>query len=168
MLTEITAQGRVDAAGKLIGPNGNDMGVVAFTEGPYGTIIRLDVSGLAPGWHGIHLHKVGDCSDGADGFKASGGHVNPDGFAHGLLNPEGNHRADLVNIYAGTDGRVTAELYREGVNLLPSEAAAAENGPFPLLDEDGFAVIIHENEDDHMTQPIGGAGGRVACAALTE
>ena len=37
-----------------------------------------------------------------------------------------------------------------------------------LLDEDGSAVIIHENPDDHITQPIGGAGGRVACGVVKE
>jgi len=35
-----------------------------------------------------------------------------------------------------------------------------------LLDEDGTALIIHENRDDHLTQPIGGAGARVACAVI--
>ncbi|HBX92207.1 MAG TPA: superoxide dismutase, partial [Hyphomonas sp.] len=35
-----------------------------------------------------------------------------------------------------------------------------------LLDEDGSALIIHEAEDDHMTQPIGGAGARVACGVI--
>ncbi|HBS33699.1 MAG TPA: superoxide dismutase family protein, partial [Parvularcula sp.] len=45
-------------------------------------------------------------------------------------------------------------------------AAASENGPYPLLDDDGFAIIIHANPDDHVTQPIGGAGDRVACAAF--
>ena len=29
-----------------------------------------------------------------------------------------------------------------------------------LPEDDGSAVIIHESPDDHMTQPIGGAGGR--------
>ena len=39
---------------------------------------------------------------------------------------------------------------------------------FPLLmDEDGSALIIHEAEDDHISQPIGGAGGRVACAVIS-
>ncbi|HBJ40113.1 MAG TPA: hypothetical protein DDZ20_04910 [Hyphomonas sp.] len=34
------------------------------------------------------------------------------------------------------------------------------------MDEDGSALIIHEAEDDHMTQPIGGAGARVACGVI--
>ena len=35
-----------------------------------------------------------------------------------------------------------------------------------LLDSDGSTVVIHENPDDHVTQPIGGAGGRVVCGII--
>ena len=27
-------------------------------------------------------------------------------------------------------------------------------------------TLIHESSDDHNTQPIGGAGGRIACGVL--
>ena len=39
--------------------------------------------------------------------------------------------------------------------------------PPGLLDEDGSAVVIHANPDDHLTQPIGGAGGRVGCGVIS-
>ncbi len=155
-----------DASADFFGPAGETMGSATFRDGLGGVLIRIEVSGLAPGWHGVHLHMVGDCSDGADGFKASGGHINPDGREHGLLNPNGSHRSDLPNLFADGNGGAKAELFRAGVHLKPSEEAAAMNGPFPLMDDDGFAVIIHESPDDHMTQPIGGAGARVACAAV--
>jgi Cu-Zn family superoxide dismutase len=35
-----------------------------------------------------------------------------------------------------------------------------------LRDGDGSALVIHANPDDHMTQPIGGSGPRVACAVI--
>jgi Cu-Zn family superoxide dismutase len=166
LLTELAPAQWANAAAKIVDTKGADIGNVVFANGPGGVLMRVDVEGLSPGWHGIHLHMVADCSDGAEGFKKSGGHINPDNLEHGLLHPNGAHRADIPNIYAGADGRATAEIYRAGVNLYPSEAGAAENGPFPLMDDDGFAVIIHANADDHMTQPIGGAGDRVACAAV--
>jgi len=34
------------------------------------------------------------------------------------------------------------------------------------LDADGSALWIHASPDDHTSQPIGGAGARVACAAI--
>ncbi|MEM9014682.1 MAG: superoxide dismutase family protein [Pseudomonadota bacterium] len=156
-----------DAAAKFVDTHGHETGHVVLTNAPgAGVLLRLDVQELSEGWHGVHLHQIGDCSDAADGFKASGGHINPDGNAHGLLNPDGRKRANLPNIYAGADGRATAEFFNDTVALFPSEAAAAEVGPHPLLDDDGFAVIIHQNADDHKSQPIGGTGPRVACAAV--
>ncbi len=156
-----------DASANFIGPAGEAMGTAKFRDGLDGVVIRLDMTGLAPGWHGIHLHVAGDCSDSAVGFKASGGHINPDNVEHGLLNPAGAHRADIPNILADENGAVKTEIFRAGVHLRPSEEAAAINGPFPLIDDDGFAVVVHANPDDHLSQPIGGAGDRIACAAIT-
>lgn len=167
MLSELAPAEWADAAARFVAPDGSERGHVVLTNTPgAGVLMRIDLSGLAQGWHGIHLHQVADCSDGADGFMASGGHVDPDNHEHGLLNPAGPERADMPNIYAGADGRATAEIFNDSVALFASEEAAAEAGPYPLIDEDGFAVIIHENADDHQTQPIGGAGARIACAAI--
>ncbi len=157
-----------DAAAGFAARDGSDNGYIVLTNAPgAGVLMRVDLKGLTPGWHGIHLHQIGDCSDGENGFKASGGHIDPDNRDHGLLNPNGPERADIPNIYAGADGRATAEIFNGRVALYPSEEAAAEAGPYPLMDENGFAVVVHANADDHQTQPIGGAGERVACAAVT-
>jgi Cu-Zn family superoxide dismutase len=155
-----------DASAPFVDRAGATVGEASFEDGLGGVILRVKVSGLTPGWHGIHFHEAGDCSDAADGFKASGGHINPDNVEHGLLNPNGAHRADIPNILADANGVAEAEIFRPGIHLAPSEEAAAINGPFPLIDDDGFAVVVHVNPDDHMSQPIGGAGDRVACAAV--
>lgn len=146
-----------DASADFINQQGEKTGEVALTGAPGGVLIRISASGLSEGWHGMHLHQIGDCSDGASGFKASGSHINPEGKEHGLLNPNGYEAADLPNIYAGADGVAAAALFNTKISL-------SDGGP--LLDADGFAVVIHESPDDHMTQPIGGAGARVACAAF--
>lgn len=167
MLEPLAAPGwTVGASAKFIDRDGADAGHAVLTDAPNGgVLLRIDLSGLSQGWHAAHLHKIGDCSDYAEGFKASGGHINPDGLAHGLLNPDGPERADIPNIYAGADGRATAEIFNHMVALQPSEAARAA-GAHPIMDEDGFAIVVHINPDDHLTQPIGGAGPRVACAAV--
>ncbi len=167
LLNTLASQGEIHAQGRFEDVTGQDVGNVVFTKAPGGNLlIRVDVKGLSKGWHGIHLHQVADCSDGANGYKASASHVDPDNNAHGLLNENGSERADISNIYAGSDGRATAEIFRTGVTLHPSEEGFTLDGAYPLFDDDGFAVIIHANRDDHKTQPIGGAGARVACAAI--
>ncbi len=146
-----------DAEADFVNVEGGETGDIALKDAPEGVLIRVSISGLSEGWHGMHLHQVGDCSDGAEGFKASGSHINPEGAEHGLLNPNGYEAADLPNIYAGPDGVAVAAFFNTALSL-------SDGGP--LSDADGFAVVIHENPDDHMTQPIGGAGARVACAAF--
>lgn len=154
------------ASAGLIDAKGAEVGRVVLRSAPTGVVMRIDIEGLAPGWHGVHFHAVGDCSDGEGGFKKAGAHYDPDNHDHGLLKADGAERGDLPNIHAGADGRATAEIFRSGVSLGPSEENAASIGPYPLIDDDGFAVVVHANADDQETQPIGGAGERVACAAV--
>ena len=78
---------------------------------------------------------------------------------HGLRNPEGPDHGDLPNLYAGADGSAQAEFFTVLVSVAGGDLPS-------LLDEDGSAVIIHENPDDHLIQPIGGAGGRIACGII--
>lgn len=148
-----------DVSASFVDVEGAETGDVAFKGTPEGgVLVRISLSGLSEGWHGIHLHQVGDCSDGADGFKASGGHIDPENKEHGLLNPNGPEAADMPNIYAGAGGVAVAEILNPMLSL---------DADGPLADADGFAVVVHVSADDHMTQPIGGAGARAACAAVT-
>jgi len=41
---------------EIKGPTGATMGTATLTEAPSGVLMRLQVSGLTPGWHGIHFH----------------------------------------------------------------------------------------------------------------
>ncbi len=149
----------------VVGRDGRAIGQAHFTEAPTGVLIRLEFSqgALTPGWHGLHLHQRGDCSDAAAGFQASGGHLGMgDGVAHGLRNAAGPEAGDLPNILAGP-GAFGAELFSTLVTLHTAPVA----GRSPLMDSDGAALLVHAFADDHQTQPIGGAGERIACAALT-
>ena len=130
---------------------GEPIGTVVMQQGSGGFLVTVMVEGIEPGPHGIHIHSVGTCMP---DFGASGGHINVDNRQHGLLNPDGPDNGDLPNIYAAADGTVQAELFTTLVD------------PDLLMDDDGSAIVIHENRDDHNTQPIGGAGGRIACGVL--
>jgi len=143
----------------IVGAGGARIGEVAVEGVPTGVLLTLSIGrgGLAPGWHGIHLHAVAECSD-AGAFHRSMGHINPAGRKHGLRNPDGPDNADLPNLHAAADGSAHAQMFNARVTL--------EGGPAALLDADGAALVIHADPDDHASQPIGGAGARVACAAI--
>jgi Cu-Zn family superoxide dismutase len=139
--------------------NGQVIGQVTVAQAPNGVILRVQAKGLPPGWHGMHFHEKGDCSDPA--FKASGGHVhskNP--VVHGMLNAGFNDAGDLPNLYVNADGSATVELYSTLVTLNGTGSRPA------LLGGDGSALVIHANPDDYKSQPIGGAGERIACAPI--
>ena len=139
------------ARGQLVGIDGATIGNFTFTQGNGGLLLYVEAESLTPGGHGIHLHSVGACSP---DFKASAGHIDTVDKPHGLLNPDGVHDGDLPNIYAAADGTAKAEIFTTLVELET------------LLDDDGSAIVIHAQPDDHVSQPIGGAGDRVACGVI--
>jgi len=143
----------------LKGPKGEKLGVATLTEAARGVVVRVEAQGLTPGWHGLHFHEKGDCST-AD-FKSAGAHVHDTTPAvHGFLAALSNDSGDLPNLFAGADGKATADVFTTFVSL-------TTGGTLPgLLDADGSALIIHAKADDYTTQPIGGAGDRVACAVI--
>ena len=139
--------------------DGKDLGTTTLTEAPHGVLLRVQLKGLTPGWHGVHFHEKGDC--GAPDFKSAGAHVHTTAaVVHGLLNPDGNDNGDLPNIFAAADGSATAELYSTLVSLKGAGGRPA------LLDADGSAIVVHASPDDHKSQPIGGAGARSACGVV--
>ena len=145
------------ASSSLYNQNGVEIGQAYYTQGTAGVVIHILASNLSPGRHGMHFHNVGVC-DGATKFKSASGHIAPSKAPHGYLHPEGPHEGNLPNLIVGPDGGVEVELY--------STLVSVKDGPAALLDSDSSALVIHENPDDHVTQPIGGAGGRVACGIV--
>lgn len=150
----------------IVGGDGRAVGQATFVESPNGVLIHLEFAerALPPGWHGLHLHARGDCTDAAAGFQASGMHVGMNRRTqHGLMNPAGPEAGDLPNIFAPPAGLFAAEMFNPHVTL----QSEPQGRRVPLLDDDGSALIVHASRDDYVTQPIGGAGARIACSALT-
>lgn len=132
---------------------GQAVGTATLKEAPRGVLMRIEAKGLTPGWHGLHFHEKGDCSK--SDFTSAGGHTHAGGDrVHGLLNPKANETGDLPNLYVDSHGAGAGEFYSTLTTLKA------------LRDADGSAVVIHASPDDHMAQPIGGAGTRVACAVI--
>jgi Cu-Zn family superoxide dismutase len=149
-----------DSPGTLKGADGSPVGTVTVTPAPAGVLVRVSAKGLPPGWHGIHFHEKGSCTDA--GFKQSGSHVHGGAApaVHGLLNPAASDAGDLPNVHVAADGTLDVELFTTLVTLDPGGARPA------LRDADGSALVIHASPDDHKSQPIGGAGARIACAVI--
>ncbi len=133
---------------------GEVIGKATLTEAPKGVLMRVETKSLAPGWHGLHFHEKADCSK--SDFTSAGGHTmhHAGDRVHGLLNPKANETGDLPNLHVGADGVGVTEVF-SGLTTLAA-----------LKDADGSAVLIHANADDHLAQPIGGAGARVACGEI--
>ena len=143
----------------LVNASGARIGRAVLTQGSTGLLIRIEAEGLTPGWHGVHIHATGRCDA---PFTSAGAHINhgEPKAPHGLLNARGPDDGDLPNIHADAAGRIRAEVFT-------TRARIASEGPGQWLwDADGSALVIHANADDHTTQPIGGAGDRVACGVM--
>jgi Cu-Zn family superoxide dismutase len=144
------------AAADLVNAGGQKVGTAGLTQ--HGASVRLvvEVAGLTPGPHGIHLHAIGRCDPPA--FTSAGGHHNPLRRRHGLETPQGPHAGDLPNLVADATGQARYETTTDRVTI--------DDGPLGLFDADGTAIVVHERADDHKTDPAGDSGARVACGVL--
>ena len=144
------------ATAELKDVKGTVVGTATLIQISDGVRLVLDVRGLPPGDKAVHIHEVGTCDA---PFTSAGNHFNPDGKAHGLLNPGGPHAGDLPNMRVGTDGTGRLETMNYRVSLDP--------GPTSVFDADGSALVVHAAADDFKTDPTGEAGARIACGVVT-
>lgn len=129
---------------------------LTLSDAGNGVAITGTVTGISPGPHAIHFHEVGECTP---PFESAGGHFNPGGHAHGILNPEGHHAGDLPNIVMPEEGEGSIQIFAAGVTL-------AADGDDSLRGGDGTAIVIHAGPDDYRTDPAGESGDRIACGVV--
>lgn len=133
------------------------VGTANFKEEQDKVTVEIRVEGLEPGLHGVHIHEYPTC-DGPD-FQSAGNHFNPEGNEHGLMHPDGSHLGDMPNLEVEADGTADVEMELPGATLT--------DGNKSLLREDGTSIIIHESQDDGVSQPAGDAGKRIVCGMIT-
>lgn len=143
------------ARATFAGTGGQQIGEATLIGTPHGVLVRASLDDFPPGTHAFHLHETGSC---APDFTASGGHFNPHGTAHGFFDPEGRHVGDLPNIHVPESGSLEIEYLADLATLREGDAA--------LLDDDGAAIVVHQDADDYRTDPAGGGGDRIACAVI--
>ncbi|RDW22366.1 superoxide dismutase family protein [Oceanobacillus arenosus] len=139
--------------------DGQIVATATLKESKDGIKIALEGKNLPPGVHGFHIHEVGLCE--APDFKSAGAHYNPTGAHHGFKDPLGPHVGDLKNIEVNEDGTVKVEVLADRLTLNPE-------GENTLFTDQGTALMIHEKEDDYISQPGGDAGDRIACGVIGE
>ena len=145
----------------MIGNDGEPIGNVRLSETAAGVLLDLDLGGLTPnGEHAIHVHEVGKCTPLAS-FKDAGGHYNPTDHKHGMKHPEGSHAGDMPNLKPNSNGVIQTGF----VNLKLTLGETTDKRS-TVYDEDGSAIVIHAGADDHMSQPSGAAGARIACGVI--
>ncbi len=143
---------RTTAAYDIANTAGETIGRVELVDGAGGLLLKVEIDGLEPGEHGLHLHETGRCEP---PFESAGGHYAPADRSHGLLSEDGPHAGDLPNLVVGEAASTTVvHAWAEGLSV-------AE-----LTGDDGSALVVHAGPDDYRTDPAGAAGERVACAAI--
>lgn len=145
--------------------------------------LQGEETGLTEGFHGFHIHETGVCDpdavDAAENpapFVTAGSHWNPDERNHG------NHRGDLPPLLATTGGLARANVLTDRFTINR------------LFDDDGSAVIVHQDPDnlahipasdpegeeryhshttnemgaDETSRSTGDGGSRFACGVVTK
>jgi len=146
------------ATSELQNGEGRTVGTALLTQINAGVRIVVEVRGLSPGTKAVHIHETGRCEPPA--FSSAGGHFNPEGRQHGLLNPRGPHAGDLPNITIDAEGSGRLETTTDRITLGAGSAS--------LFDGDGSAIVVHGSPDDFMTDPTGNSGARIACGAIVK
>jgi Cu-Zn family superoxide dismutase len=138
---------------------GAGVGTVRIVETPYGLAFYPQLTGLAPGLHGFHVHEKPACGpaeqNGAPvAALAAGGHYDPANTKkHGQPWGDG-HLGDLPALYVAADGSANNPV------LAPRMKQ--------LADVNGRSIMVHAGGDNHADHPapLGGGGARVACGVI--
>lgn len=170
-----TSDGEQFAVADLVSPDGEPRGTVELATVDGGTLVTVEAVDLPPGFHGLHVHTTGLCEPDSENptepgergaFLSAGGHLKGDDDE--AVHPE--HAGDLPPLYVADDGTGKIVTFTDRLDR------------DLLLDDDGSAVMIHENSDnlaniperyapdgpDEDTQNAGDGGSRSACGVVTE
>ena len=146
------------ATATLVDGTGKRLGKVTLLQFRGKITVAGRVKGVAPGFHGFHVHAVGKCEGPA--FTTAGGHFAAPGQNHGA------HAGDLPSLLVNADGTASAAFETDRFTLAQ------------LRDADGSALIVHAGPDnfanipprygtpDQETLNTGDSGARAACGVI--
>ncbi|XP_063241222.1 copper chaperone for superoxide dismutase [Bacillus rossius redtenbacheri] len=145
------------AAVAVLGCGEGVQGVVRFVQADADTcVVDGAVDGLRPGPHGLHVHELGDLSQGCDSV---GDHFSLLGTSHGGPedDPNSRHTGDLGNICADETGRATFRLTDRVLKVwdIVGRSLVVTDGP----DDLGRGGSPRSSQD-------GNSGRRLACGII--
>jgi superoxide dismutase, Cu-Zn family len=163
---------------QLKGPDGTQVATAKFDfSNGYATITIATTAGshLTPGFHGVHIHKVGKCepnstapNGGPPGdFLSAGGHFQAPGHSSEPAS------GDLTSLQVRKDGAgmlvtstdaFTLDDLRSGEKTAIIIHAGADN--FANIPPDRYTQRNGTPGPDEMTMTTGDAGKRVACGVI--
>ncbi|CDO86755.1 superoxide dismutase [Mycobacterium triplex] len=172
------SEGKQSITTHLRAPDGTQVATATFEFANGYATVTIATTGegqIAPGFHGVHIHKVGKCeansvgpTGGAPGdFLSAGGHFQAPGHSNEPAS------GDLTSLEVRKDGA--------GMLVTTTDAFAMDD----LLSGEKTAIIIHAGADnfanipperysqangtpgpDATTMSTGDAGKRVACGVI--
>lgn len=134
-----------------------EIGFITFTDGPEGVEMLVEVVGLVPGTHAMHVHEKGNCEPGLQDGKpvaglSAGPHFDPDNTNTHQGPLAKGHKGDLPVIEANAQGQIQQQVKAPHLKV---------------ADIKGRAVIVHAGGDTYSDKPaLGGGGARVACGVI--
>ena len=160
-------QGAPHARAGLYNPQGEQIGTATLIQGERGpALLRIQVSKLPPGLHGVHIHAVGQCDPPT--FELAGDHLNPFGKQHGHQNPAGAHAGDLPNLVVGPEGTAAQDVPAAGIAFGEGPHLPFATADTALITPGSAALVIHAQPDDERTDPAGNTGARIACGVFIQ
>lgn len=163
---------------RLKSPDGTELATAKFGfDDGYATVtVTTTGNQLTPGFHGLHIHKIGKCEAHS---------VSPTGGAPGDFNSAGGHFQAPGNTSEPASGDLTSLQVRSdgsGYLVTTTDAFTRED----LLAGAGTALVVHDGSDnfanipperysqtnggepgpDETTMSTGDSGKRIACGVL--
>jgi len=150
----VVVSARTQARAVLRDVAGSERGGVSFTQEASRVRVQVAASGLSPGWHGFHVHAVGDCTvgDAANPFTAAGGHL---GSGVPANQNHSDHDGDMPLLYVNAEGLARATFTTDSFTV---EQVLDARG-------DASAVIVHALADNYANIPARYASSAIGAPA---
>ncbi len=155
---EIASATMLDVTGKAIG-------TASFLETATGMQITVQVSGLTPGLHGMHIHTTGACTDTVNDknevvkFGGAEKHFDPH-----LTESHGGPTNSELEAHAGDIGNIAVDANGYGYIQFVTRKLTVASDVRSVM---GRAIILHANQDMYTNDPpLGNSGARVACGVI--